>query len=78
MQVVVRRRKGHRTVSHKQTIVLAKGMFSIAAGTSSAVVLHLTAAGRKQLAHVKRHPLKVKLALSLTGGVAQGQSVLVR
>ena len=78
MQVVVRHRKGHRTVSHKQTLILAKGTFSIAAGQSSAVVLHLTAAGHKQLAHVKRHPLKVKLALSLTGGAAQGQSVLVR
>ncbi len=78
MQVVVRHRKGHRTVSHRQTLVLAKGTFSIAAGQSSAVVLHLTAAGRKQLAHVKPHPLKVKLALSLTGRAAQGQVVLVR
>lgn len=78
MQVVVRHRKGHRTVPRKQTLVLAKGTFSIAAGASSPVVLHLTATGHKQLAHVKRHPLKVRLALSLTGGAAQGQSVLVR
>jgi hypothetical protein len=78
MQVAFKRRKGGRTVSRKQTIVLAKGAFSIAAGAGSAIVLHLTAAGHKQLAHVKRHPLRVKLVLSLTGGAAQGQSVLVR
>jgi hypothetical protein len=78
MQLAVKRREGHRTVSRKQTIVLAKGTFSIAAGQSSAVVLHLTAMGRRELAHVKHHPLRVKLALSLTGGAAQGQSVLVR
>lgn len=78
MQVAVKHREGHRTVSRKQTMVLAKGTFSIAAGQSSPVVLHLTAAGRKELAHVKRHPLRVKLALSLTGGAARGQSVLVR
>ncbi len=78
IQVAVKRHKGGRTVSHKQTLVLAKGTFSIAAGQSSPVVLHLTAAGRKQLAHVKRHPLRAKLTLSLMDGAAQGQSVLVR
>jgi hypothetical protein len=78
IQVAVKRRKDGRTVTHKETLVLARGSFSIAAGGSSPVVLHLTAAGRKQLAHVKRHPLKLKLTLSVTGGAARSQSVLVR
>lgn len=78
MQVVVKRRKGGRTVSHKETLVLAKGLYSIAAGDSSAVVLHLTATGRQRLAHVKRHPLRAKLTLSVMGGTPASQSVLIR
>jgi Carboxypeptidase regulatory-like domain len=78
MQIVVKRRKGGRTVAHKETLVLAKGLYSVAAGDSSAVVLHLTATGRQRLAHVKRHPLRAKLTLSVTGGAPASQSVLIR
>jgi hypothetical protein len=78
VRVVVKRRKGKKTVSRKETLILAKGSFSLAAGDSSAVVLHLTAAGKKRLAHVKRHPLTAKLTLLVTAGNTTNKSVLVR
>ncbi len=75
VQIVVKHRKGKKTVSRKQALVLAKGSYSLAAGQSGTLVLHLTGAGRQRLAHVKRHPLAVKLILSVQGANAIAKSV---
>jgi hypothetical protein len=56
---------------------LARGSFSIATGKSKLVVLHLTPLGRRRLAHAKRHPLAVKLALALHGGKPLSKSLLI-
>jgi hypothetical protein len=72
LQITVKRRKGKKTVSRKETLVLAKGAYSLAAGKSGTVVLRLTAAGKQRFAHVKHHPLSVELAVS----VAHGQSIV--
>ncbi|MFI5005233.1 MAG: hypothetical protein ACHQE6_09495 [Solirubrobacterales bacterium] len=77
VQVVTRRRKGRRGAS-RGTLVLARGSFSLAAGQSGTVVLHLTAAGRKRLAHAKHHPVSVKLTVLVKGGREASKLVLAR
>jgi hypothetical protein len=75
VQIVVKHRKGKKTVSRKQTLVLAKGSYSLAAGQGGTLVLRLTAAGRQRLAHVKHDPLAVKLTLSVQGSKTIAKSV---
>lgn len=65
---VVSRRRGGRRGALRGTLVLAKGVFSVAAGRSATITLRLTATGRRRLAHAKRHPLAVELVLSTIGG----------
>jgi len=77
LQIVVKHRKGKKTLSRKETLVLAKGSYSLAAGKSGTLVLRLTAAGKTRLAHVKHHPLTVKLAVSVKGGKTTVKSVRV-
>jgi hypothetical protein len=69
---------GKTAASRRDTLVLATGSFSLAKGNSRVVVLRLTDAGRKTLAHASgRHPVAVKLVLSVQGGKAMAKSVLV-
>lgn len=77
VKVLTKRRKGRKTITHKRTLVLARGSFSLAAGKSATVTLHLTVAGRKLLAHAKHHPLPAKLVLSPAGGETSTESVRV-
>jgi hypothetical protein len=77
-QVVVRTRKNHRTVVRRRTILLAQGAYSIARGRSAQVSMRLTAAGRSRLAHARRHRLATTLVLTVKGGFAIRQSVLLR
>jgi hypothetical protein len=77
LQIVVKHRKGKKTVSRKQTLVLAKGSYSLAAGKGGTVVLRLTAAGKQRLAHVKHHPLAVRLSVSVNRGKTTVASVRI-
>ncbi len=74
-KVLTKRRKGKKTITHKGTVVLATGSFSLAAGKSETIALRLTGTGRKLLAHAKRHPLPAKLVVSLAGGKTTAESV---
>jgi hypothetical protein len=74
-QVVDRRLEGTRVVLSPETLVLARGSFSLAAGKSARIALRLTAAGRKRLSRPRRHLLAAQLALSVTGGATSVQSV---
>jgi Carboxypeptidase regulatory-like domain len=76
VEVVTKRRKGKQGASHA-TVVLAKGSFSLGGDKSGTVVLRLTAAGRRRLAHAKRHPVAAKLTVSLSDGKRTTKSVLV-
>jgi hypothetical protein len=42
-QIVVKHRKGRRTISKKQTVLLAKRAYSLAAGSSATIAIRLTA-----------------------------------
>ncbi len=75
--VVVRTRRNHRTVVRRRSILLAQGAYSIARGRSAAVGMRLTAAGRRRLAHARRHRLATTLVLTVRGGFATRQSVLL-
>jgi hypothetical protein len=77
VQVVAKHHLGKAAVARKQTLVLATGSFSLAEGHSRTVILHLTAAGKKMLAHAnRRHPIAAKLILSVKGGKATTKPVL--
>jgi hypothetical protein len=72
---VSRRHRGRRTIKVTKTLVLAKGTFSLVANKSSTISVRLTAAGRKRLAHAAKHPLAVKLTISMHGGRVPSRSV---
>jgi hypothetical protein len=76
MQIATRSRKGEKAVLHKATLVLARGSFSISAGSSAAVALALTESGKKRLAHAGRPPLAAELVLGVQGGKTMIKSVL--
>jgi hypothetical protein len=71
--VVVKRRKGKKTVSHRETVVLAKGSYSLAADTSANVTLRLTATGHKRLAHAKHSPVSAQVTVTVAGGSTAGK-----
>jgi hypothetical protein len=76
-RVSVRHRGEHGMVTARRRIVLAGGSFSLGEGASATVTLHLTADGKRRLAHAKRHPLAVRLIARLKDGPAVSKSVLV-
>jgi hypothetical protein len=71
--VVVKHRKGKRTVSRKTTLAVATGSYSLAAGKAGTITLHLTKAGKKKLASA--HRLVVKLTISVKGGKSVQKTV---
>ena len=50
--------------------VLAKGSFSLAENESTTILVRLTPAGRRRLAHGERHPLPIQFVISVVGGRA--------
>lgn len=77
MRIVVRSHKGRKAVSHKRTLILAQGSFSLLPGSSANITLRLTSAGRKRLAHVKHHPISAKLIVPVRGGLTATKVVVV-
>jgi hypothetical protein len=63
--------------THRATLILATGSFALAQGKHGTVVLHLTVAGKKRLAHASRHhPIAATLTLLVQGGKTASKSVL--
>jgi hypothetical protein len=62
----------------QQTLVLAKGSFSLAEGGSATVLLHLTTAGKRRLAHAQRHPIPASLVVSVQGAKTTTTQVRAR
>jgi hypothetical protein len=77
LQIAVKHRKGKKTVARKETLVLAKGSYSLAVGKSGTLVLRLTAAGKTRLAHVMHHPLAAELSVSVKSAKTTVKSVWV-
>lgn len=76
-QVVVKHRKGKRTISRKKTLVLAKGSYSLAAGQSGTFTIKLTGTGKSTLAHANHHRLSATLEASVSGGASVKKTVAV-
>ncbi len=74
-QVVVKHRKGKRTISKTTTVVLGRGSYSLAAGTSSTVALRLTSKGKIMLAKGRGHSSSAKASVTVTGGRTVSGSV---
>jgi Carboxypeptidase regulatory-like domain len=76
-RVVVKHRKGRRTISKQQTVALAKGSYSLAAGSSATIAIRLTAAGKRALAQAKSHRLSVKAVVTVMGGPTVRSSLVL-
>jgi Carboxypeptidase regulatory-like domain len=75
---VTRRVRSHgHTVTVHVTVTLGSGAFSLAQGSTHAVTIHLTAAGRRLLARVARHPLTEKLRVALHGARSSTRKIVV-
>jgi hypothetical protein len=68
VQLLIKRHEGKKMVTHRETLILAKGSFSLAKGRSATAVLRLTSAGRQRLAQAKHHPIAAALICSVQGG----------
>jgi hypothetical protein len=76
MQLPIERHKGKRRVSNRETLVLAKGSFSLAEGDNTTAVLRLTTAGRQRLAQARHHPIAAALICSIQGGKTITKAVM--
>jgi Carboxypeptidase regulatory-like domain len=76
-RVVVRHRHGRRTTSKKQTVVLGRVTYALAAGHGATITVHLTSAGRSALAAAGHHRLSAKLSASVVGGATVIGSVVL-
>jgi hypothetical protein len=75
-QVPAKAKKGKKTPK-KQTVVLAKGSYSLAAGKSATIVVRLTAAGKSALATAKKRLLSGKLLVTVAGGTTVQKPVVL-
>ncbi len=62
---------------HKRTMVIAKGSYSLAAGTHGTVALRLTGAGAKALLAAKHRKLSGKLTISVKQGKTLARTLVV-
>jgi hypothetical protein len=76
-QEVFRTHKGKKVVIKKKTIVLSKTSYSLEAGHSVTISIHLTAAGKAVLAKAKHHELPAKVLVSVVGGTTLSRSVIL-
>jgi 5-hydroxyisourate hydrolase-like protein (transthyretin family) len=76
-QIVVKHRKGHRTIVRKVTIVLGQASYTLASGQTRLLVVHLNKSGAHRLYATKHHELAGVLVVSVKGGSPLRQSVLV-
>jgi hypothetical protein len=63
------------TTAKRETLVLAKGAYSLAAGADRAIAVRLTAAGKSALAAVPSHRLTVEEVVTVDGGKTVQQSI---
>jgi hypothetical protein len=72
---VIERHRRKRTTSKQETLVLAKGTYSLASGAGASIAVRLTAAGRSALANVPDHRLVAEEVVSVGGGKTVQRSV---
>jgi hypothetical protein len=76
-QIAVKSKGKGKKKAKKQTVVLGRGSYSLAAGKSATIVVRLTAAGKSALAKAKGHKLSGKAGVTVTGGVTVQKLVVL-
>jgi hypothetical protein len=76
-QVPAKAKKGKQASDKQQTVVLAKGSYSLAAGKSATIVVRLTAAGKSALAAAKKHLLSARVVATVAGGTTVQKPVVL-
>ncbi len=76
-QIIVRHRKGKRTISRRKTLILGSGVFSLAPGQSGTFAIHLTRTGKARLARARHHRVFAVLVGIVSGGTTARQAVEV-
>jgi hypothetical protein len=74
-QKLVKTHKGKKTITKKQTVILGKASYSLAAGHSATISARLTATGETALSKAKHHELTAKVSVSVAGGTTLSESV---
>jgi hypothetical protein len=76
-QIVTKHHRGHRTITRKLTIVLGEASYTLAAGQTRLLVVHLSKSGRHRLDATRHHELSIALLVSVQGGSQVRRSVLL-
>jgi Carboxypeptidase regulatory-like domain len=76
-QQLTRTHRDKKTIVKKKTIILGKATYSLAAGHSATVSIHLTTTGKGVLAKAKHHRLNAEVIASVAGGAATKRSVVL-
>jgi hypothetical protein len=76
-QITVKLHKHGKTTTGKQTLVLGKGTYTVSAGHSANVLVHLTAAATTDLAKARHHQLALELVATLERGSEVRKPVLL-
>ena len=76
-RVAVLHRRGGRTIVKRERLVLGKGAYTLAAGHSATIAVHLSASVRSELVRVRRHELSAKVLVSVDGGKTVSETVLL-
>ena len=74
-QVAVKHHRGKKTTSKKETLIVAEGPYSLAAGHSATIAVHVTAKGESALAAAKHHKLSAQFSASLSDGKSVNESI---
>lgn len=77
VQELVKTHRGKKTITKKKTVDLGRASYSLAAGHSATIAIHLTVAGKVALAKAKHHQLSVDVIASVTGGSAAKKVVVL-
>lgn len=76
-RLVVKHREGRRMTSKQETLILGKGAYTLAAGHSATIEVHLTASAQSELARGRNHELSAKVLVSVSGGKTVSETVLL-
>ncbi|HXN36769.1 MAG TPA: carboxypeptidase regulatory-like domain-containing protein [Solirubrobacteraceae bacterium] len=77
LQIVTKHHRGHRTITRKLTIVLGQASYTLAAGQTRLLVVHLSKSGKHRLDATRHHELSIALLVSVQGGSKIRQQVLL-
>jgi hypothetical protein len=77
VELFARTATGHRRHRRHVTVAVASARYSLTAGKSGVVYLRLTPAGRRVLAHARRHHVSARLVIGAAGGTTVLRSVSV-